>query len=112
MSLLSDFTKAAHNVARAIIGGDILIIRGGDPVTGTAAEHTASKDFEEGGFETSSAMEIVIDSTEFSAAYPGSIASYQGKTATCRGQTWRVGTIRKGAFFTTVTLVSTNKSGS
>lgn len=110
MSILSNFTKAAHSLARGIIGGESLTIRGGAAVSGIASEVTASRDYEEGGFEGSSTLEFVIDATEFVAAYPASLATYQGKTATARGETWRVATIKKGAFFVTVSLVSVNKS--
>lgn len=110
MSILSDFTRAAHSLAQSIIGGETLTIRGGSAVTGTASEVTSSRDYEEGGFEGLSMLDFVIDATDFSTAYPAAISSYQGKTATARGETWRVATIKKGAFFVTVSLVSTNKS--
>jgi hypothetical protein len=55
-------------------------------------------------------LDFVVQTATFSAAYTAAVTSYLGKAAAGRGDTWRVSSISKGAFFVTVGLVSTNKS--
>jgi hypothetical protein len=55
-------------------------------------------------------LDFVVQTATFSTAYTAAVTSYLGKAAAGRGDTWRVSSISKGAFFVTVGLVSTNKS--
>lgn len=60
--------------------------------------------------EQTGALEAVISLADFVAAYPASVKSYQGAKASARGMTWRVGSIRSGVSFVTLSLISANKS--
>jgi hypothetical protein len=110
MSILSDFIDAVAPIARTVIGGETLSSAGGTAIAGTFNEARHSRDYEEGGFERDAMMDFVVQTATFSAAYTAAVTSYLGKAAAGRGDTWRVASISKGAFFVTVGLVSTNKS--
>ena len=110
MSILGDFISTIAPLARTVIGSETLSIAGGTVIAGTYNEARHSRDYEDGGFERDAMMDFVVETALFSAAYAGAVADYLGKTATGRGDTWRVSSISKGAFFVTVGLVSTNKS--
>jgi hypothetical protein len=110
MSILSDFISAVAPIAQAVIGTETLSIAGGTAIAGTYNEARNSRDYEEGGFERDAMMDFVVETASFSAAYAGAVADYLGKSSTGRGDTWRVSSISKGAFFVTIGLVSTNKS--
>jgi hypothetical protein len=110
MSILSDFIDTVAPIARTVIGAETLSIAGGTSISGTYSEARHSRDYEEGGFERDAMLEFVVQTATFSAAYTAAVTSYLGKAAAGRGDTWRVSSISKGAFFVTVGLVSTNKS--
>jgi hypothetical protein len=110
MSILSDFINAVAPIARTVIGSETLSIAGGTAIAGTFNESRHSREYEQGGFERDATMDFVVETGTFNAAYTASVTSYLGKAATGRGESWRVSSISKGAFFVTVGLVSTNKS--
>jgi hypothetical protein len=110
MSILSDFISAVAPIARTVIGSETLSIAGGTAIAGTYNEARHSREYEEGGFERDAMMDFVVETGIFEAAYQSGANAYLGKTAAARGDTWRVSSISKGAFFVTVGLVSTNKS--
>ena len=110
MSILSDFISAVAPIAQAVIGTETLSIAGGTAIAGTYNEARNSRDYEEGGFERDAMLDFVVQTAIFSTAYTAAVTSYLGKAAAGRGDTWRVLSISKGAFFVTVGLVSTNKS--
>ncbi len=110
MSILSDFIRAVAPLAQAVIGTETLAINGGAAITGTYNEARNSRDYEEGGFERDGMMDFVVETAIFTAAYPASEKTYLGQKAVGRAETWRVSSISKGAFFVTISLVSTNKS--
>lgn len=110
MSILSDFTAAAFAISGPVIGQESLTISGGDPVQGVANEANYSRDFETGGMEQMASLTFVVALSDFVAVYPASVKTYQGNKATARGESWRVGSISRGASFVTVSLTSTNKS--
>lgn len=110
MSILSVFIDAVSPVAQTVIGTETLAIGGGTSISGTFSEARNSRDYEEGGFERDGILDFVVGTSAFVAAYPNAATLYLGKAATARGETWRVNSISKGAFFVTIGLVSTNKS--
>lgn len=110
MSILSDFIDTVAPIARTVIGAETLSIAGGTAINGTYSESRHSRDYEDGGFERDAMLDFVVQTATFSTAYTAAVSSYLGKTAAGRGDTWRVSSISKGAFFVTVGLVSTNKS--
>jgi hypothetical protein len=110
MSILSDFITAVAPIAQAVIGTETLSIAGGTAISGTYSEARHSRDYEDGGFERDAMLDFVVQTATFSTAYTAAVTSYLGKAAAGRGDTWRVSSISKGAFFVTVGLVSTNKS--
>lgn len=110
MSILGDFIASVSPIARAVIGAESLTIAGGTAISGTFSEARHSRDYEEGGFERDATLDFVVETGIFSAAYSSTATSYLGKVATARGDSWRIASISKGAFFVTVGLVSTNKS--
>ena len=110
MSILSDFIDTVAPLARTVIGAETLSIGGGTAISGTFNEARHSRDYEDGGFERDAMMDFVVEAGTFNAAYTAAVTSYLGKAATARGDSWRVSSISKGAFFVTVGLVSTNKS--
>jgi hypothetical protein len=110
MSILSDFIDTVAPIARTVIGAETLSIAGGTAISGTYSEARHSRDYEDGGFERDAMLDFVVQTATFSAAYTAAVTSYLGKAAAGRGDTWRVSSISKGAFFVTVGLVSTNKS--
>jgi len=110
MSLLSDFIATVAPLAQTVIGTETLSIGGGAAIAGTFNEARYTRDYEDGGFEPDAQLDFVVLTSVFTAAYTAGITSYQGKAATGRNETWRVGTITKGASFVTISLCSTNKS--
>jgi hypothetical protein len=110
MSILSDFIDAVAPIAREVIGSETISIGGGAAISGTFNEARHSRDYEDGGFERDATMDFVVGSSAFVTAYPLAGSEYLGKAATARGDSWRVSSISKGAFFVTIGLVSTNKS--
>lgn len=110
MSLLSDFAKSAHSLAAAIIGQEALTISGGADVLGVMNEAAFNRDYEGGGFEQSATLDVVIENTAFAAVYPDPVKFYEGKSATARSESWRIGRISKGASFIQISLISSNKS--
>jgi hypothetical protein len=110
MSILGDFIAAVAPTAQTVIGTETLSIGGGSAIAGTFNEARYSRDYESGGFEPEASLDFVVLESVFTAAYPLAVATYHGKAATGRGESWRIGTITKGASFVTVSLVATNKS--
>jgi hypothetical protein len=95
--------------SRAVIGGESLVIGGGTSVFAVFAESEQSREFEDGGFDRSQSLDAVVPLDEWQAAYASADATYLGKTATGRGLTWRVDSIRSGQSFVTVRLSSPRK---
>ena len=110
MSILSDFISSVAPIARTVIGAETLSISGGTAISGTFNEARHSRDYEDGGFERDAMMDFVVEASIFNTAYTALVTTYLGKSATGRGESWRVSSISKGAFFVTIGLVSTNKS--
>lgn len=110
MSILSEFTAACHAVAGPVIGLESITIGDGLAVSGTLAESDFHRNYEEGGFEQSASLEFVTDLAGFVAKYPNAAKSYEGKKATARGDTWRIGSISVGASFVKISIISSNKS--
>jgi hypothetical protein len=103
MSIVRDFSKAMHAQAAPMIGEEEILIDGFSIMAVIPpAEH--SKDFMgtgrneiktvRGTFQTSSLPTFEI----------------LKKQATCRGETWRVEEVSKGATFTQITLEQETKS--
>lgn len=110
MSLVSDFISAVAPLSQTVIGTETLSINGGTAIAGTFNEARYSRDYETGGFEPETSLDFVVLASVFTAAYPLAVTTYQGKAATARGESWRVGTISKGGSFVTISLGATNKS--
>jgi len=95
--------------SRTIIGGEALVIGGGTSVSAVIAEADQSRDFEDGGFDRSQSLDAVVAIADWSTVYASADSAYLGKTATARGLTWRVDSIRSGQSFVTVRLSSPRK---
>lgn len=110
MSILGDFIASVAPSAQNIIGTETLSIAGGATIAGTLNEARYSRDYETGGFEPETMLDFVVLTSVFTASYPDAITTYEGKTGVAQGETFRVGSISKGANFITISLRSTNKS--
>jgi len=110
MSLLSDFTIAAHLVSAPVIGMETITIGGSAAISGILNEANFHRDYEEGGFDQSATLDFVASMAAFTAACPNAAKSYEGNKATARGESWRVGAISTGASFVKISLISSNKS--
>lgn len=109
MSSLTDFAKAQFATARQVIGGEDVAIAGGTAISCVLNEVTDSRGFEQGGYEAEVELEAVAELAEFQAAYVSSPPTYRGKTATARGRTFRIDTLRTGQGFVTLRLISTER---
>lgn len=105
MSLLTDFAKQAFTQARAVIGGEDVVIDALDAVSMVLNEHDAGRSYESGGYDREDTLEAVGDLTEFEAVHSDPFALL-GKTATARGKTFRVRRVSKGQSFVTLNLVA------
>ena len=110
MSLLSDFKAAAHAIFKQVAGTEPVTIGGGTALNGILNESQFSRDYETGGFEQSGTLEFVIDKATFVASYPLLARFYEGKSATARGETWRVQSVNVGLSFVRISLQVPNKS--
>ena len=110
MSLLSDFFTAAHSVFQSVAGTETLSIGGGTAINGKTGEAQFSKDYETGGFEQAGSLDFTTSRAQFIAAYPAAARTYEGKSAVCRGENWRVQSVNVGNSFVRVTLTLPNKS--
>lgn len=109
MSKLTDFVSSKFALARAIIGGETLTIGDGPALSVVFNELTRTRSLETGGWDQEITLSAVARLSDWSESYPLGIASYFGKTATARGDTFRIGTIRAGQSFVTLELVSLKK---
>lgn len=109
MSDLSDFSRAAHDEAQAIIGTESLTIGGGNAVTATVGEMERNRESDMGGFEKVKRTVAVVDSVEILESYP-TLQGHIGSLATFKNETWRVDSFREGAFFTEVVLIDQEES--
>ena len=110
MSILTDFAAAQFQQARTVIGGEDLTIDGGTAVSAILAEADNSREFNGGGFDRDQSLSAVVSITDWQATYPSADKAYLGKDATARGRVWRVGAIRSGQAFVTVSLESPRKA--
>lgn len=108
MSSLTDFAAAQFLRSRAVIGGEDLAINGGTAVSAVLAEVSNGREYDD-GFERAQALDAVVSIADWSVAYTLAASSYLGKTATARGLTFRVASIRKGQSFVTLSLKETSK---
>lgn len=95
--------------ARGVIGGESLVIAGGAELSAVLSEVDRARSYETGGWDQTVTLDAVVAESEWSAAYAAGDSTYFGKTATARGQTFRVGGIRRGAGFVTIRLTSEKK---
>jgi len=110
MSLLSDFKSAAHAIFKTVAGTESVTIGGGTALAGILNESQFSRDYESGGFEQSGTLEFVVDKAAFVAAYTAAARTYEGKSATARGENWRVQSVNVGPSFVRISLQVPNKS--
>jgi len=103
MSIVSDFARSMAAQAFPMIGEETVTIAG-TAVSCVLAQVEDEKDFATGGFEVIKRLEAVCRTSELPAGI------LLKKTATARGLTFRVETIRTGATFTTITLEQIEKS--
>jgi hypothetical protein len=108
MSSLTDFAAAQFLRARAVIGGEALAIGGGTAVSAVFAEVGNGREYEE-GFDRAQSLDAVVSILDWFTNYTAAASTYLGKTATARGLTFRVASIRKGQSFVTVSLIETSK---
>lgn len=113
-SILQQFTQAAQAIAASVIGTEPLIISSGQPIQGIFNVGRFNRDYETGGFNTNATLEFVISSVDFHAKYPLTLKEYEGKKASARGESWRIGSIEGGkneiGQFITIHLTSENKA--
>lgn len=111
MSLLSDFVTAASPRATAVIGTEALTIGGGAVVDSVMSEIASGRQFMDAGFDPETSLSVVCSKAKWLAAgYAGAGISYVGKLATARGLTFRVQTVKIGAFFVEIALSTKEKA--
>ena len=103
MSIVSSFVRAMAEQAMPMIGEETVTI-GADSLSCVLAEVEDTKDFASGGFEPVKTLQAVCRTADMPAA------SILKKSATARGLTFRVETVRKGADFTTIVLEQEEKA--
>jgi len=109
MSRLTDFAQSQFREARAIIGSETVSIAGGTALSAVLNEADRSRNYEGTGWDQVVSLDAVVSSVDWAADYPEHDGVYFGKTATARGQTFRVGGIRHGQGFVTIRLTSEKK---
>ena len=103
MSIVSNFVQSMADQAFTMIGAESVVI-GSTTLSCVLAEVEDGKDFSTGGFEVSKRLTAVCRTSEIPAT------AILKKTATARGQTFRVDGVRKGGDFTTIDLTETQKA--
>ena len=96
--------------ARSVIGGETVAIDGGTAVSAIFGEADNSREFNGSGFDRDQSLSAVVSIADWQTAYPSADKAYLGKDATARGRLWRVGEIRSGQGFVTVSLESPRKA--
>jgi len=105
MSLVTDFVTAMHAQAAPMIGQETVTI--GDlslSLSCVLAEIQDGKDFTEGGFERVKRLTAVCKSSDLP------VSSIVKKSATARGESFRVDSISRGGTFSTLTLEQVTKA--
>ena len=74
------------------------------------SEITSADTYSNTGFIPSALFQAVVDSDEFTAAYPLESKNYVGKKVTARGIVFRLTEVMSGASFVTLKLESITKS--
>ena len=103
MSLVSAFVAAAASSAMPMIGKEPLII-GDTTLQCVLSEVDFSKEFAEGGFEPTKRLIAVCLTSDLPAS------SILKKSATARGESFRVEGLSTGGSFTTITLEEIQKA--
>lgn len=106
MSLLSDFSEGAFNVAKDIIGTKNFSINSGPMIEAVKGEARYDRASELNGFQAGETLTIVVNASKFVCQYSLAARSYLGQFCTFDGEKWRVGDIEKGEVFVTITLIS------
>ncbi len=103
MSLATDFAKAMGRQAAAVIGEEEIIIDGFS-IMAVIPQAQHSKDFMGTGRNTIKTVRANFSTSALPAF------EILKKQATCRGETWRVEGVSKGATFTQITLEQETKA--
>lgn len=105
MSLLTDFHKLVAPLGLAIIGTSGLSISGGAVIQGVLSEAQYRREYSE-GYEVEETFDIVVQTSDFTSAYPLNPQEYQGKIAVIDSNQWRIAGIGSGGTFTKIMLIS------
>jgi hypothetical protein len=95
--------------SRSVIGGESVTINDGPAISAVVAETDESRDLDSSGFDRDQSVTATVSISDWSASYPGGAKAYFGKTAVCRGRTWRVGDVKAGQSFVTIRLTNPRK---
>ena len=109
-SELQNFVSNAFSDARSTIGGESLVIGTGATLSAVLSEITSADTYSNTGFIPSALFQAVVDSDEFTTAYPLESKNYVGKKVTARGIVFRLTEVMNGASFVTIKLESITKS--
>lgn len=108
MSALTDFIAAASSQAASVIGTEPITIGNGAAVQAVLAEVTNSREFSEIGMDHVQMLTAQIRSSDWLEQYASAGSAYVGKTATARGQTFRVREVSIGRGFVRIRLENVN----
>ena len=103
MSIVSDFVRSMAEQAFPMLGEETVTI-GATSLSCVLSEVEHGKDFSSGGFENIQRLQAVCRTASMPAP------SILKKSATARGLSFRVESIRKGGDFTTITLEQIEKA--
>ena len=103
MSIVSDFVRSMAEQAFPMLGEETVTI-GATSLSCVLSEVEHGKDFSSGGFENIQRLQAVCRTASMPAT------SILKKSATARGLSFRVESIRKGGDFTTITLEQIEKA--
>jgi hypothetical protein len=103
MSIVSDFVRSMAEQAFPMLGEETVTI-GAVSLACVLSEVEHGKDFSSGGFENIQRLQAVCRTASMPAT------SIIKKSATARGLSFRVESIRKGGDFTTITLEQIEKA--
>ncbi len=103
MSIVSDFVRSMAEQAFPMLGEETVTI-GATSLSCVLSEVEHGKDFSSGGFENIQRLQAVCRTASMPAT------SILKKSATARGLSFRVESIRKGVDFTTIMLEQIEKA--
>ena len=94
MSLLTSFANASFSTASAVIGTSSVSIGGGTSVAMVVGDRGHDRDFETGGFDGGTTLDVSCLLATFEAAYSNAPETYLGQLVTIGSGSYRLESFR------------------